>query len=1118
MPHLAQARSSAATPLLFALSPQDEPEPSDSPRASARDQTRQKTPQKSPVSKSLPHFNQGLTAQAFGSPACFDPQGPDVPDDVTTDRDEDQMVLAPLVPPLEATAAERASNWLQPSSELEGTDKEEKEASQLFKEDEISLEDPACYSAEEDFCVDGDKEEEEESFHDSSDAPTAPHLPEAVATLPSPNQAEAEVQSVAVADPEAEVQAQAAKEAEAACEAEPAPMSPVLVSQELAPSLHQGDQDMSSPDKMTMSPMMLDCPPTEIQLAPPPSQLFAPPTPSQLFANDDMMEVNYDLNQTQEVPPPPTQPQTALQPQTSSCNPDPPSFVEEIDEEMTAMEGVEFEALSIQGLFEPPEGLFEPLELFSEGMEGWKDEEDEEGGFEALLFKHHNNNHHHDKEEYNKEDTNDDPALFLPPLEATPSPHASPRVLKGHSPPLLAPSSSEMKAARVHQVRDSIPCPQTLAPNLNPNPDPDDQVRDSIPLFTARQSFAVPVGDSVALDHLSLEDIAPFSRKRLSGGPTLSPLAEEGEVKGQGQSASQTPASINREVRVSNSSQLSGGGGGGSSQGRRGSGGGLSSLSTPSIPPPQSQHKVSSQHLTALGGVSQNPALNPNPNPGPGGFLSRLTSGSNIKPMTTSRLPRAPSPSPFSSFKPPLPIKQEPEAMDMTPPPPSPRLDLIQPSAANGNGNTSSGPLSLQNEMSPLVGAGWGSLSINMSSDDTSSIADEARRLFGSLLASVAVANPSPYPHSTQEVTQGTAIKQEGFSFNTTPLTAPSQGGGGGGGPSVVPFTGFGGCRSSSQGRLSSTPVPLHPSSSINLSQMPLPSPGAHQMMEMQVNMMIQRLADAESLQQQLEKENEGLRDQLSTLQFIHEGLGGGDKGTEEMERSARQCAEEQLSLVTRHLQVAEEDLHRKKREVEELRSLLNRSQRAEEEAVAARAREIEEMKRKLADECQKNQTSSIRVEALTTQLCQSVGEIEGLRLTLAAEKGRVDDLQSALCAKEEALVVSQRMNVEAGAKLQKALEGLTNAQVAQRRQVLEIQALEGKASSAALSLARVQGERDALAGEVNLLKARDVKSDAQEEVMRMKAQLAAAAAENKELLGICNQLLAQVEAGRSKQ
>ena len=38
-------------------------------------------------------------------------------------------------------------------------------------------------------------------------------------------------------------------------------------------------------------------------------------------------------------------------------------------------------------------------------------------------------------------------------------------------------------------------------------------------------------------------------------------------------------------------------------------------------------------------------------------------------------------------------------------------------------------------------------------------------------------------------------------------------------------------------------------------------------MMEMQVNMMIQRLADAESLQQQLEKENEGLRDQLSTLQ-----------------------------------------------------------------------------------------------------------------------------------------------------------------------------------------------------------------------------------------------------------
>lgn len=430
--------------------------------------------------------------------------------------------------------------------------------------------------------------------------------------------------------------------------------------------------------------------------------------------------------------------------------------------------------------------------------------------------------------------------------------------------------------------------------------------------------------------------------------------------------------------------------------------------------------------------------------------------------------------------------------MEMTPPPPSPPS---APSAATGPPKTAP-----RNEASPLGGPGWGSLSINMSSDDTSSITDEARRLFGSLLASVAPADKGAAAHQTPG--------GEGFSFNTPYLSA---GEGGAAATSMVPFGGFGGSRSSSQGRLSSTPLP---SSSQN-NAMPLPSPGAHQMMEMQVNMMIQRLADAESLQQHLEKENEGLRDQLSTLQFIHEGLGGSDKGAEEMERSARQCAEEQLALVTRKLQVAEDDLLRKRKETEELRSLVQKNSRAHEEANVAHAREIEELKVRLGEECQKSQTAAIQVEALTSQLRQCSVEIEGLRSAVASEQAKVGDLRGTLAAKEEACTLAQRSSSEAGAKLQKALEGLTNAQVAQRRQAVEIQGLEAKASSAALALSQVQGERDALAQEVALLKAREGRDVGQEEVARMKAQLAAAAAENKELLGICNQLLAQVEKAR---
>ena len=39
-------------------------------------------------------------------------------------------------------------------------------------------------------------------------------------------------------------------------------------------------------------------------------------------------------------------------------------------------------------------------------------------------------------------------------------------------------------------------------------------------------------------------------------------------------------------------------------------------------------------------------------------------------------------------------------------------------------------------------------------------------------------------------------------------------------------------------------------------------------MLEMQMGLMVQKLADAESRLAVLEKENEGLRDQLATMQF----------------------------------------------------------------------------------------------------------------------------------------------------------------------------------------------------------------------------------------------------------
>ena len=51
-------------------------------------------------------------------------------------------------------------------------------------------------------------------------------------------------------------------------------------------------------------------------------------------------------------------------------------------------------------------------------------------------------------------------------------------------------------------------------------------------------------------------------------------------------------------------------------------------------------------------------------------------------------------------------------------------------------------------------------------------------------------------------------------------------------------------------------------------SHAPLLSPNSGQVLEMQIQMMLQKLADAEGRQAALERENEGLKDQLCTLQF----------------------------------------------------------------------------------------------------------------------------------------------------------------------------------------------------------------------------------------------------------
>ncbi|KAG1651606.1 hypothetical protein FOA52_008645, partial [Chlamydomonas sp. UWO 241] len=82
-----------------------------------------------------------------------------------------------------------------------------------------------------------------------------------------------------------------------------------------------------------------------------------------------------------------------------------------------------------------------------------------------------------------------------------------------------------------------------------------------------------------------------------------------------------------------------------------------------------------------------------------------------------------------------------------------------------------------------------------------------------------------------------------------------------------------------------------------------------------------------------------------------------------------------------------------------------------------------------------------------------------------------------------------------------------THTQVGQRRQAAET---EGKISTLSAAMDRIRGEREGVASELAATAQRAREATVTSE--RLQRELDAGAAENKELLTICNQLLSQVE------
>jgi len=183
-------------------------------------------------------------------------------------------------------------------------------------------------------------------------------------------------------------------------------------------------------------------------------------------------------------------------------------------------------------------------------------------------------------------------------------------------------------------------------------------------------------------------------------------------------------------------------------------------------------------------------------------------------------------------------------------------------------------------------------------------------------------------------------------------------------------------------------PAAYHVSSMLSQTP-PSMSPAAAQMLEMQIQVMVQKLAEAEEKAARLEKDNEALRDQIQIVQFEKAMHMEDDT---EMERNARLYAEEQLAAAKQEAAALEGHL---------------REQRAA--ADSARA-----MRQKLQTQLLQEQTAHQEaVEKLTQQLAQVTSECESAVKTLDDLGAKLMTEQSKCSSLTEQLMTQQQLNME---------------------------------------------------------------------------------------------------------
>eukprot|EP00798_Chlamydomonas_sp_ICE-L_P020972 gene20972-27828_t len=301
----------------------------------------------------------------------------------------------------------------------------------------------------------------------------------------------------------------------------------------------------------------------------------------------------------------------------------------------------------------------------------------------------------------------------------------------------------------------------------------------------------------------------------------------------------------------------------------------------------------------------------------------------------------------------------------------------------------------------------------------------------------------------------------------------------------------------------SATPMPPVAMSQLTPGNKVAVSPSSVQMMEMQIQMLVTRLAAAEEKFSASEKTVEQLRDQIHTMQF--EKSMTMNEGDSDLEREARLCAEELLAVAKVQNSALESEVRSQSRALAESHSAVS----ALTQEKAAWAKEKKDLETALYKAKAEADSMAAHADSLEARLMTKEGNCADLSTQISAQERQSIELKKALAAKEAECSAAQKSGAAANVQLQKALESWTATQVQNSKQNTEE---AHKLAVTAATLTRVQCERDSLSKRLA-----ELSTQADGQTTQLKEKLAASKKENGELLAMCHQLLEQVERAKVK-